>query len=197
VRRVLARWLCEAKPTDDWLWAYTEGFLEKTRPGDWNQALMELGATVCTPKSPTCGSCPVSSQCCAFLNGRVASIPAPKVRSAVKEIKAVALVVGGNGRYLLEQRPKKGLLGGLHGFPLLEIVSNQQQTLQELLKQYKIKTSARFVGVVNHTMTHRQFQIQVFEVPSTTQHFEQPEGVALSKLDQKILKLLEHQPLFD
>jgi A/G-specific adenine glycosylase len=197
VRRVLARWLCEATPTDDWLWAYTEGFLEKTRPGDWNQAFMELGATVCTPKSPTCGSCPVSSQCCAFLNGRVASIPAPKVRSAVKEIKAVALVVGGNGRYLLEQRPKKGLLGGLHGFPLLEIAQNRQQTLQELLEQYKIKTSAHFVGVVNHTMTHRQFQIQVFEVPSTLEHLEQPEGVALSKLDQKILQLLEHQPLFD
>jgi A/G-specific adenine glycosylase len=197
VRRVLARWLCQAIPTDDWLWAYSQGFLEKTRSGDWNQAIMELGATVCTPKSPSCGSCPVSSQCCAFLQGQVASIPAPKPRSAVKEIKAVALVIGSNGRYLLEQRPKKGLLGGLHGFPLLEVVSDQQQTLQELLERYKIKTSARFVGVVNHTMTHRQFQIQVFEVPSTLEHLEQPESVALSKLDQKILALFGHQPLFD
>jgi A/G-specific adenine glycosylase len=196
VRRVLARWLCEATPTDDWLWAYTEGFLEKTRPGDWNQAIMELGATVCTPKSPTCGSCPVSSQCCAFLQGRVASIPAPKVRSAVKEIKAVALVIGNNGRYLLEQRPKKGLLGGLHGFPLLEIEQDQQTTLEELLKKYQIKTATRAVGVVQHTMTHRQFQIQVFEVESQMPDLEPPENVALSKLDQKILALLEHQPLF-
>jgi A/G-specific adenine glycosylase len=197
VRRVLARWLCEAVPTDDWLWAYSEGFLAKTRPGDWNQAIMELGATVCTPKSPSCGSCPVSNQCCSFLQGRVASIPAPKIRSAVKEIKAVALVIGNNGRYLLEQRPKKGLLGGLHGFPLLEIVSDQPATLEELLRQYKIKTSARFVGVINHTMTHRQFQIQVFEVPSNIDHLEYPENLAVSKLDQKILALLEHQPLFD
>jgi A/G-specific adenine glycosylase len=196
VRRVLARWLCEATPTDDWLWAYTEGFLEKTRPGDWNQAIMELGATVCTPKSPACGSCPVSSQCCAFLQGRVASIPAPKVRSAVKEIKAVALVIGNNGRYLLEQRPKKGLLGGLHGFPLLEIEQDQQTTLEELLKKYQIKTATRAVGVVQHTMTHRQFQIQVFEVESQMPDLEPPENVALSKLDQKILALLEHQPLF-
>jgi A/G-specific adenine glycosylase len=197
VRRVLARWLCEATPTDDWLWAYTEGFLEKTRPGDWNQAIMELGATVCTPKSPACGSCPVSSQCCAFLQGRVASIPAPKVHSAIKEIKAVALVIGNNGRYLLEQRPKKGLLGGLHGFPLLEIEQDQQTTLEELLEKYQIKTATRFVGVVQHTMTHRQFQIQVFEVQLQMADLERPENVALSKLDQKILALLGHQPLFD
>ena len=196
VRRVLARWLCEPTPTDDWLWAYTEGFLEKTRPGDWNQAIMELGATVCTPKSPSCGSCPVSSQCCAFLQGRVASIPAPKIRAAVKEIKAVALVIGNNGRYLLEQRPKKGLLGGLHGFPLLEIAMDQRATLEELLRHYQIKTSARFIGVVRHTMTHRQFQIQVYEVQSKMPDLEQPENVALSKLDQKILALFEHQPLF-
>jgi A/G-specific adenine glycosylase len=191
VRRVLARWLCEPTPTEDWLWAYSEGFLEKTRPGDWNQAIMELGATVCTPKSPTCGSCPVSSQCCAFLQGRVASVPAPKIRATVKEIKAIALVVANNGRYLLEQRQKKGLLGGLHGFPLLEIASNQQQTLRELLEKYQIKTSARFVGMVQHTMTHRQFQIQVFEVKAKLEHLEQPENVALSKLDQKILALFE------
>jgi A/G-specific adenine glycosylase len=207
VRRVLARWLCEPTPSDDWLWAYTEGFLEKTRPGDWNQAIMELGATVCTPKSPSCGNCPVSSQCCAFLQGRVAGIPAPKIRTAVKEVKAVALVIGNNGRYLLEQRPKNGLLGGLHGFVLLEIELNQQATLGELLTRYKIKSSARFVGVVQHTMTHRQFEIQVFEVQSKMPDLEQPEIVALSKLDQKILALikqstaqevllLEHQPLF-
>jgi A/G-specific adenine glycosylase len=207
VRRVLARWLCEPTPSDDWLWAYTEGFLEKTRPGDWNQAIMELGATVCTPKSPSCGNCPVSSQCCAFLQGRVAGIPAPKIRTAVKEVKAVALVIGNNGRYLLEQRPKNGLLGGLHGFVLLEIELNQQATLGELLTRYKIKSSTRFVGVVQHTMTHRQFEIQVFEVQSKMPDLEQPEIVALSKLDQKILALikqstaqevllLEHQPLF-
>ncbi len=207
VRRVLARWLCEPTPTDDWLWAYTEGFLAKTRPGDWNQAIMELGATVCTPKNPSCDSCPVSSQCCAFLKGRVASIPAPKIRSAVKEVKAVALVIGNHGRYLLEQRPKKGLLGGLHGFPLLEIEVNRQLTLEELLSRYQIKTPARFVGVVNHTMTHRQFEIQVFEVQSELESLELPSSLALSKLDQKILALferseaqevllLEHPPLF-
>jgi A/G-specific adenine glycosylase len=197
VRRVLARWLCEPTPTNDWLWTYSEGFLQKTRSGDWNQAIMELGATICTPKSPSCGNCPVSSQCQAFLTDTVANIPAPKPRTAVKEIKAVALVIGNNGRYLLEQRPKQGLLGGLHGFPLLEIESNQERTLERLLTRYKIKTSGRFVGVLQHTMTHRQFQIQVFEVSSDIPNLEKPSELALSRLDQKILELLEHQPLFN
>jgi A/G-specific adenine glycosylase len=196
VRRVLARWMSEALPSEDWLWAYSEGLLQKTRPGDWNQAIMELGATVCTPKSPSCGSCPVSSQCQAFLTNQVEAVPAPKTRAVVKEVNAVALVVGNNGRYLLEQRPKKGLLGGLHGFPLLEVERDQQKALEELLEKYRITTLPRHVGVVSHTMTHRQFQIQVFEVQSQIAQLEQPSNVALSKLDQKILALLDHQPLF-
>jgi A/G-specific adenine glycosylase len=197
VRRVLARWLCEPKPSEDWLWAHSQQLLEKTRTGDWNQAIMELGATVCTAKNPSCASCPVSSQCQAFLSGRVGSVPAPKPRAVVKNIKAVALAIGNNEHYLFKQRAKKGLLGGLHGFPMLEIASSQQQTLEELLRQYQIKTAARHVGVVQHTMTHRQFQIQVFAVPSTLEHLELASSVALSKLDQKILALLAHQPLFD
>lgn len=197
VRRVLARWLSEPQPTEDWLWAYSQGLLEKTRPGDWNQAIMELGATVCTPKNPSCSNCPVSSQCQAFLTAKVASIPAPKTRVPVKEINAVALVVGTNGRYLLEQRPKSGLLGGLHGFPLLEIQIDQQQTLEQLLGSYNINAAGRWVGVVNHTMTHRQFQIQVYEVQANVKNLEKPNDLALSRLDQKILALLEHQPLFD
>jgi A/G-specific adenine glycosylase len=198
VRRVLARWLGEPQPTPDWLSAYSEGFLLKTQPGNWNQAIMELGATVCTPRSPSCSSCPVSSQCQAFLTGRVASIPAAKVRVPVKEIKAVALVVGIHKHYFLEQRPKQGLLGGLYGFPLLEIELDQQTSLEQLLERYQLKTIGRWVGVVNHTMTHRQFQIWVYEVRANIENLQKPSELAISRLDQKILALLEHQtPLFD
>lgn len=198
VRRVLARWLGEPRPTPDWLWAYSQGLLEQSQPGNWNQAIMELGAMVCTPKNPNCSSCPVSSQCQAFLTGRVASIPAAKTRVPVKEINAVALAVGTNRHYLLEQRPKQGLLGGLHGFPLLEIELDQQRTLEQLLRRYNLKTTGRWVGLVNHTMTHRQFQIRVYEVKADLEQLQKPSELAISRLDQKILALLEHQaPLFD
>jgi A/G-specific adenine glycosylase len=202
VRRVFARWLLEPNPTEDWLWSQAENLLERSQPGEWNQAIMELGATVCVPKNPGCARCPVSSHCRAFLQDRVAGTPAPKVRAKVKEIRAVALVagtfsMGANGRFLLEQRPKKGLLGGLHGFPLEVIDSDAagfdpNGTLEKLLARFGLKPSGDWFGTVSHTMTHRQLEVQVYAMHLEPTSFGQvllvePQGVALSKLDQKIL----------
>jgi A/G-specific adenine glycosylase len=209
VRRVFARWLLEPNPQDDWLWSQAENLLERSQPGEWNQAIMELGATVCAPKNPSCTNCPISSHCQAFLKDRVAGTPAPKVRAKVKEIRAVALVVGHDGRFLLEQRPKKGLLGGLHGFPLEVIQSESDpvesgpvesgpaefdpnRALENLLARFELKPSGAWFGTVSHTMTHRQLEVQVYAMMLEPTAFAQvplvdPRGVALSKLDQKIL----------
>jgi A/G-specific adenine glycosylase len=187
VRRVFARWLLEPNPTDDWLWTQAERLLERSRPGDWNQAIMELGATVCVPKNPSCSSCPVSSHCQAFLQDRVAGTPAPKIRAKVKEIRAVALVAGANGRFLLEQRPKKGLLGGLHGFPLLVIESDAQAALEKLLARCSFQATGDWFGTVSHTMTHRQLEVQVYAMGLESVSLVIAQDVALSKLDQKIL----------
>jgi A/G-specific adenine glycosylase len=192
VRRVFARWLLEPNPSEDWLWSQAETLLERNQPGEWNQAIMELGATVCTPKNPSCASCPVSSHCRAFLQDRVAGTPAPKVRAKVKEIHAVALVAGANGRFLLEQRPKKGLLGGLHGFPLEVIDLDSQAALEKLLVRFGLKSSGNWFGTVSHTMTHRQLEVQVYAIrlePMLSRQVSlvDPQDVALSKLDQKIL----------
>jgi A/G-specific adenine glycosylase len=136
------------------------------------------------------------------LQDRVAGTPAPKVRAKVKEIRAVALVagtfsMGANGRFLLEQRPKKGLLGGLHGFPLEVIDSDAagfdpNGTLEKLLARFGLKPSGDWFGTVSHTMTHRQLEVQVYAMHLEPTSFGQvllvePQGVALSKLDQKIL----------
>jgi A/G-specific adenine glycosylase len=197
VRRVFARWLLEPNPTEDWLWSQAENLLERSQPGDWNQAIMELGATVCVPKNPSCASCPVSSHCRAFLQDRVAGTPAPKVRAKVTEIRAVALVagtfsMGANGQFLLEQRPKKGLLGGLHGFPLEVIDSDAAEsdpngTLEKLLARFGLKPSGDWFGTVSHTMTHRQLEVEVYAVMLESASLVHPQDVALSKLDQKIL----------
>jgi A/G-specific adenine glycosylase len=189
---VFARWLLEPNPQDDWLWSQAEMLLERSQPGEWNQAIMELGATVCVPKNPSCASCPVSSHCQAFLQDHVAGTPAPKVRAQVKEIRAVALVAGANGRFLLEQRPKKGLLGGLHGFPLEVIESDSHAALEKLLARFDLKSSGAWHGTVSHTMTHRQLEVQVCAIQLEPMSFGQvllvsPKDVALSKLDQKIL----------
>ena len=187
VRRVFARWLLEPNPQEDWLWIQAKNLLEHSRPGDWNQAVMELGATVCVLKNPSCANCPVSSHCQAFLQDRVAGTPAPKVRAKVKEIRAVALVAGANERYLLEQRPKKGLLGGLHGFPLEVIESDVNAALENLLARFSFHATGDWFGTVSHTMTHRQLEVQVYAIRLGSDLFVSAGDVALSKLDQKIL----------
>ena len=200
VRRVLSRVLFEPNPTEDWLWHEAERVLEPSEPGDWNQAVMELGATICTPKNPLCVTCPVSRHCKALEAGAVSSTPAPKPRAAVKTIHAVALVAGTNGRYVLEQRPRRGLLGGLHGFPLEEsphpLHSHDDDALSRLLERFKLGPNGVWLGSVSHTMTHRQFEICVYTVQFDAPDLEHPADVALSRLDQKILGLLELGPLF-
>jgi A/G-specific adenine glycosylase len=201
VRRVFARWLLEPNPTEDWLWLQAERLLEHSQPGEWNQAIMELGATVCIPKNPSCASCPVSRHCRAFAQDQVSGTPAPKVRAKVKEIRAVALVAGSNGKFLLEQRPKKGLLGGLHGFPLEVIESDSAEfdpnsALEKLLARFALQSSGDWFGTVSHTMTHRQLEVEVYAMHLGPMASEQvplviAQDVALSKLDQKILTRAE------
>jgi A/G-specific adenine glycosylase len=208
VRRVFSRWLLEPKPQEDWLWTQAKTLLEHNHPGDWNQAIMELGATVCVPKSPGCSRCPVSRHCNAFVQDRVAGTPAPKIRTRVKQIRAVALVAGAQGRFLLEQRPKKGLLGGLHGFPLEQIEPelikpklieadslDLQLALEKLLARFKLPASGVWHGTVSHTMTHRQLEVEVYAMNLEANLLSDlrpdslvdPQAVALSKLDQKML----------
>jgi A/G-specific adenine glycosylase len=202
VRRVLARVLLEPNPTEDWLWREAQRILEPAHPGDWNQSVMELGATICTPKNPSCASCPVSRYCKALEAGAVFSTPAPKPRAAVKTIQAVALMAGWNGRYVLEQRPKRGLLGGLHGFPVevSSSISRQEnghdEALLRLLERFKLEPNGVWLGCVTHTMTHRQFEIHVYAVQYDAPDLEHPLDVALSRLDQKILGLLKIGLLF-
>lgn len=88
------------------------------RAGDYAQAVMDLGATICTPKSPACGICPWSSACKARVNGTAADLPkrAPKTRKPTRY--GIAYIARRNdGAWLLERRPDKGLLGGMLGWP--------------------------------------------------------------------------------
>ena len=85
VRRVLARFFDEERPDPAWLRRVAREILSRDRPGDWNQALMELGATVCKPRSPRCDRCPVSRWCSAYALGTVDERPAPPPRREIKK----------------------------------------------------------------------------------------------------------------
>ncbi len=197
VRRVLARLLVEPDPTETWLWVQAEQLIDSSQPGAWNEAMIELGATVCMPRKPRCASCPINSHCAAFHAARVDQIPAPKPRVAVKQIHAVALLITDGARVYLEQRALTGLLGGLHGVPLEVVASTRDDALAALLERYGLAATGEWVGKVAHTMTHRQFQLEVYHLTSSTAlPLESPQHVALSKLDAKVLALSKLEALF-
>jgi len=117
VRRVLCR-LTDADLGARALRELAAELMPRKRPGEFNQALMELGATICAPRSPRCGECPLRDDCKAFAAGNQARRPAPKQRAAVRGYDVASLVVlDPDDRVLLRQRPHDGMLGGLWEFP--------------------------------------------------------------------------------
>lgn len=117
VRRVFARLTDTAAPSDADLWQLAERIVVGERPGDLNQALMELGAIVCVPRSPHCGECPVREHCRAFAAGTVDDRPARRSAKPVPvEHHGVAVLVR-DGHALLIKRPDGGRLAGMWEFP--------------------------------------------------------------------------------
>lgn len=125
VRRVLARLADAPDPSPAALRRWAGGLVDPERPGDFNQALMELGATLCTPRSPACGECPVAAPCRARAAGTQGERPVPRRKGPVAERAwGVAVLVAGAGgaaRVLLRRRPPEGLLGGMWEFPSGEV----------------------------------------------------------------------------
>jgi A/G-specific adenine glycosylase len=92
-------------------------FLPPDRPGDFNQALMDLGTSVCTPKNPDCPMCPLAPWCRAFRTGKVSVYPEKKARPDTTRIEAAIGIVLREGRVLVQRRPETGLMAGLWEFP--------------------------------------------------------------------------------
>ena len=122
VRRVLSRLFDLADPTDVSLRTRARELVDPDRPGDWNQALMELGATVCTARSPQCTVCPLAGQCRALAEG-TQGLRRTSKRRPLKRTVSYAVLVAPNpaGELLMVRRPPDGLLGGLWEFPAVEI----------------------------------------------------------------------------
>ncbi len=121
VRRVVARLFDRPDPSLTEARQLVAGLVDPNRPGDFNEAMMELGARVCTPRSPSCGKCPLAENCRARAAGTVAERPVRRRRGPVPtRIWAVLVAVSPQGRTLLIRRPAEGLLGGMWEFPAIE-----------------------------------------------------------------------------
>jgi A/G-specific adenine glycosylase len=173
VMRVFARWLDLAEDITDRavqqrLWQMAEALVPADRPGDYNQALMELGQKICTPRNPSCTTCPVQTLCRAAANGTQGERPVKKKRAPIPHYDVAAGIIRDeNGRILIAQRKVEGLLGGLWEFPggKQEAGETLPQTLRRELQEemaIDVEVGAFFVQV-KHAFTHFRITLHAYE----------------------------------
>ena len=179
VARVLSRLRAIDGPPDDTdneklHWRLAEQLVDPDRPGDFNQAMMELGATVCTPQSPSCLICPVRDHCRAFETGRPEDYPEASSRPNQKDVAAATAVVvrideSGESAFAVVKRPADGLLGGLWEFPTVEL-EDASSDAREGLDVYLDETlglsaaassDERTLDEVTHLFSHMRLSLDV------------------------------------
>jgi len=155
------------KRTLERLWREAGALAHGERPGDLNQALMEFGATVCTPRSPRCKrACPLTRVCRARAAGTIDELPNKPARKKPKPVEAVAVWIPRASRVLAVQRPETGLLANLWELPGGELAAGEEP--KEHVERIVLETtglgvvSPAYAGTVEHTFTHRQLQLHVF-----------------------------------
>ncbi|MGH1369797.1 MAG: A/G-specific adenine glycosylase [Maritimibacter sp.] len=160
VERVMARVFAETDPIPagkDKLRQHAETLTPDKRPGDYAQAVMDLGATICTPKSPACGLCPLRKDCAGHALGIEASLPRREPKKP-KPTRRGTVYVGRrkDGAWLMETRPEKGLLGGMLGWPGNTWHETPQDPTPPLEGQWRLVP-----GDVRHTFTHFHLILEV------------------------------------
>jgi A/G-specific adenine glycosylase len=126
------------------------------RPGDYAQAVMDLGATICTPKSPACGICPWRAPCRARALGIMSDLPRKTPKRAKPTRLGIAYVARrSDGAWLLERRPDKGLLGGMLGWPGSEWSETPEENPPVSAQWAFLEAEAR------HTFTHFHLRLRV------------------------------------
>jgi A/G-specific adenine glycosylase len=171
VKRVLARLLMLEAPVNasasTRLFKEAAGrLLDLKRPGIFNQAIMELGATVCKPGNPACGLCPLQGLCRALRFKKVDQYPQKLKRRAIPEYPVVAAVVAKNGKVLITRRKPEGLLGGLWEFPGGKIRKGETAEaacIREIKEEVNLNVNIdTFLIRIKHAYTHFKIIMDVF-----------------------------------
>ncbi len=202
VRRVLARLWDEPHPRPGWLRRMAGRLVDPEHPGDWNQALMDLGATVCTPTGPACASCPLSQWCRSRARGTQSERPAPGRKRTVPAVElASAVVVDERRRVLLVRRPDDGLLGGMWSFPtepLEDGTAVERAALEAAARAGAVvdAAAARSLEPIRHRFTHLDATYRPVLMPGRGEErdgvrwvpLDGPWGVALPVAQQKMAR---------
>ena len=171
VKRVLSRFFAIeddlSKPIHERaMWQLAEELCPNERNHDYTQAIMDLGATVCTPRKPLCLYCPMQQHCQAHQQGLENELPFKKAKKPVPVKSAQVLILQCGDQWLWQQRPNTGLWGGLWCLPIIEEVHELDVLKQSLgLKQFIQKVE------ISHSFTHFTWQLQglVFAIDADLQ----------------------------
>lgn len=161
-KRVLARFAAVSgwpgeKKTEQQLWQLAEQLTPKDTVGEFNQAMMDLGATLCSRSKPRCVECPLKLKCRAALAGEQALYPGKKPKKALPVKQSFWLLLQHDSQVLLAQRPASGLWGGLFGF--IEFASHSEREQYIALNALQAESSEELAGF-RHTFSHFHLWIQ-------------------------------------
>jgi A/G-specific adenine glycosylase len=212
IKRVYARIFDVTEPVDSpagekLLWQIADENLPKGHAGDYNQALMDLGATICVPKNPRCLICPVMKLCKARQIGTQNERPMLSPKKAVPHYVHAAAVIIERGRVLLAQRPSTGLLGGMWEFPNGRVNGDPARELPNALKTaYKLKVKLKrgthmreALGIVHHGYSHFSVTVHVFpceliSIPKETNlrwvSLNKLQDYPMGKIDRQIARMI-------
>lgn len=173
--------------------------------GDFNQALMELGALICSPQKPQCTVCPVQNHCQAYTEGNPEIYPVKVKKTTVKNVKlAIAMICNAKGEYLIQKQDESGLFKGMWCFPWFELA--EQTGLQTPTSWPVQRELTQHVGTVSHTLSHRQLHMQIYLCQKTTQSINLADDwawldltakseFAMPVAHQKVANYLQEHPL--
>lgn len=172
VKRILARIALDPAPINDTatkkhFQSLAEMLLSHEHPGDFNQAVMELGQKLCRPRNPLCTKCPVQKYCGAFRTGQADNYPKKKIKKPVPLKQMAYAVINREDRWLLVKRPSTGMLGGLWEMPGSEIhpeSSPDKQLQKNLLQTTGLRCRVdRYIGNASHAYTHFKVTAAVYQ----------------------------------
>jgi len=168
VARVLSRVFFVEEPgkQNQKLWALAAELVPADGAGDFNQAMMELGATVCTPRAPACLACPLRGICEAQRRGRAEALPPSRKKTPTRTVQQVTVLIERRRRWLLVRRPAAGLWGGLWEPPTGELAPDERPA-EGAARMVQHSTGLRVDSVelireFDHVLTHRRMSFHAF-----------------------------------
>ncbi len=210
LRRVLYRYLGlknKTKRNEKRIHSFLQSQIESGRPGDVNQALMDIGSSICKPKAVNCHQCPFKNSCKAAKMTDPLSYPAPKEKKIIPTKEMAAVFIKENDNIYISKRSENGLLGGLWELPNVQLESGTDDYVEiknKVHQSYGQHISVKKnMGRVSHAFTHFKMKITLFEceIEKKANHdhigewvsFSELDNYAFSKANHKLFRLMNQQ----